>query len=155
MRIAIALPLVALAACISNAVDDRIDPSEYQAWSKKIETYGELPGHGGDSYRIIYANPIAQTFAGGHYPEGSILVKEVHALTTTSGAPAAGALQSVAIMRRLPGTPEGLDDEGGWLFTETSTPGGSETHYAYCWESCHVAGPYQGAWFDYSKPDAK
>ncbi|HTJ45538.1 MAG TPA: cytochrome P460 family protein [Kofleriaceae bacterium] len=150
-----ALAFVAFAACIGNGVSDRIDKSEYETW-KKIATHGVLPAHGGPdnpSYRIIYANPEATTFEGaGHYPEGSILVKEVYDLDTSSGSPAPGKLQYVAVMRRLDGPqPQGLSDEGGWLFTEASTPGGAETHYAYCWDSCHVASPYHGAWLDYSK----
>ena len=150
MRLALATLL--LAGCLGSAVDDTLDPAVYTTW-KKVVTYGDLPGHGGTSYRIIYASPEAQAFeGGGHYPEGSQLVKEVYDLDTSSGAPAPGKLQYVAIMRRLPGPPpQGLSDEGGWLFTEASTPGGKETKYSYCWDSCHVAAPFQGAWLDYSK----
>lgn len=140
-----ALLLVFAGACVGNAVDDTIDPAEYRTW-KKVATSGDLPGHGGPSYRIIYASPEATTFEGaGQYPEGTRLVKEVY---DHEG----GKLQYVAVMRRLEGPPpQGLSDEGGWLFTETATPGDKETHYAYCWASCHVAAPFHGAWLDYSK----
>src|SRR5262249_10485584 len=133
MKPATLAPLaIALAACAGDAVSDRLDPAEYRTWHK-VETYGVVPGHSGDTYRIIYASPEAETFDGGRYPEGTRLVKEIHALDTSSGKPAAGALQYVAIMRRLPGPPPaGLSDEGGWQFTYTKTPGGSETHYSYC-----------------------
>lgn len=159
MRI-LAIAMLALPAC-SDPVDATAHPpipaATYQQW-KKIEVHGDLPGHGGDTYRIIYANPIAQSFEGGQYPSGpddastSILVKEVHDLAGTDSAPAPGALQYVAVMRRLPGAaPQGLSEEGGWLFSYTTSPGGSEQHASYCWDACHVDAPYHGAWFDYSK----
>ena len=40
----------------------------------------------------------------------------------SNGMPTPGALQYVAIMRRLGPAPVGLDDEGGWLFTEATSP---------------------------------
>ncbi len=155
-----ALALLVIAAACSDPVDASKHPpipaATYQQW-KKLETWGELPGHGGDTYRIIYANPIAQTYEGGQYPDGptddttSILVKEVHDLAGTADMPAPGALQYVAIMRRVGAAPEGLTDEGGWLFSYTTSPGGSEEHYSYCWDACHVDAPYHGAWLDYAR----
>jgi Cytochrome P460 len=143
------LAALALAGCIGDAVT--AEPvGDYTQW-KRVDTWGRLPGHGGDTYRVIYANDVARTFDGGHYPDGSILVKEIHDLDSSGAMPAPGALQDVAIMRRLGPPPAGLDDEGGWLFSAATSPGGTETHYAYCWESCHVDAPFQGAWFDYAK----
>jgi hypothetical protein len=148
----LALTTLALAACASETVDQPpIPSSEYTTWGNPIVAFGELPGHGGDTYRIIYANDTARTYEGGQYPEGTILVKEVHDLANVNGVPTAGALQYVAIMRRLGPPPRGLTDEGGWLFSYTSDPGGTETKASYCWDACHVDAPYHGAWLDYSK----
>jgi hypothetical protein len=145
------VPLLLVAACSGQAVTEPpIPAAEYQTWYP-IVTWGELPGHSGDTYRKIYANPVARTYEGGQYPEGTILVKEIHDLDMSTGVPSPGALQYVAIMRRLGQPPAGLSDEGGWLFSYTDTPGGSETRESYCWSACHVDAPYHGAWLDYSK----
>ena len=139
----------ACAACASPTVDAP-PVGDYTQW-KQIRTWGELPGHGGDTFRIIYANDVATTYEGGAYPDGTVLVKEVHDLSSSNGIPAPGALQYVAIMRRTSAQPTGFSDDGGWLFTYTDTPGGTETQESYCWAACHVAAPYGGAWLDYSK----
>ncbi len=138
--------VVVLAACT-----EAVDPAplgDYTTW-KRVDVTGEAPGHG-DTYRIIYANDIASepdaTLEKG-YPEGAILVKEIR--DEIDGTP--GALRYVAIMRRLGPVATGLEREGGWLFSSTPTPGGNETHSPSCWNRCHVASPYNGAWYDYRR----
>jgi len=150
-RAVVLAALVAITGAVAGC-GDAVQPDpigDYTAWYK-VETWGNVPGHG-DSYRIIYANDVARTYRGGQYPEGTILVKEVYDRAGTADAPAPGKLQYVAIMRRLGAAPEAYTDEGGWLFTATDKPGGDETHYGYCWNACHAAAPYSGAWLDYSR----
>jgi hypothetical protein len=140
----------ACAACASDTIDlttgDYTDTSA--GWEKLPAICDELPGHGGDTCRVIYANSVAQTYEGGAYPEGTVLVKEIHDPTPADGT---GALQYVAIMRRENAQPTGFSHDGGWLFTYSLTPNGTETQESYCWAACHVAAPYGGAWLDYSK----
>jgi Cytochrome P460 len=146
----------ALAACTAEDVSP--EPlGDYRSW-KRIDTYGEIPGHS-DSYRIIYVNDLALGYAGGSYPEGSVVVKEIR---KRDGAtpPGPGDLDYLAIMRRIGPAPRGLDDEAGWLFTQISqarddgTAGaeaGEEKYRSLCWNRCHVAAPYAGAFLDYGK----
>lgn len=144
------LAVLAVAA-LAAGCGDPVSPEplgDYTAW-KRIDTYGELPGHG-DSYRIIYANDLALTYAGGAYPEGAILVKEVRHRAGPGGT-APGDLRYTAIMRRLGPAPLGLDDEAGWLFTQIREAGGGEVYRSLCWQRCHVAAPYAGAFLDYGK----
>jgi cytochrome P460 len=136
--------VIALAAC-SQPVDP--EPlGDYTAW-KRIDITGDAPGHS-NSYRMVYVNPIAAdpsaSFRLG-YPEGSIIVKEIHELV--DGAP--GDLRYVAIMRRLGPVTRALEAQGGWLFSQSATPNGAEKHSDTCWNRCHVAAPYNGAWYDY------
>lgn len=139
--------LAALAAGCGETV--RPEPlGDYTQWHR-LDTYGDLPGHG-DSYRIVYANDVAQSYAGGPYPEGAILVKEVRRRAGVGGVQP-GELRYVAIMRRIGPAPTGLDDEAGWLFTQAEVPGGAETYRSLCWNRCHVAAPYAGAFLDYGK----
>lgn len=135
---------VALAACGDPVEAPPV--GDYTTWHR-IDTYGEIPGHG-DTYRIIYANPAALVNTNA---AGAILVKEIHA--NLGGAP--GDLRYVAIMRKLDSGYD-FDHEGGWQFTQAETPGGSETHFASCWSRCHVQAPYNGVFLDYSqeRPDA-
>ena len=137
------LPILALVACAQTA--DVAPPGDYTAW-KRIDTYGPAPGHG-DTYRIIYANDVARSFLGGRYPDGTILVKEIH--VNDGGTP--GALRDVEIMRRLGPAPMGLDNQAGWLFTNAAIPNGPEVIKTTCWRRCHVAAPFAGAWFDYGQ----
>jgi len=150
--------LASLGACTAEDVSP--EPlGDYRSW-KRLDTYGELPGHG-DSYRIIYVNDVALTYAGGSYPEGSIVVKEVRRRAEAAdGAAAPGDLRYIAVMRRLGPAPRGLDDEAGWLFTQIRSPrddgtagngGGDEEYRSLCWNRCHVAAPYAGAFLDYGK----
>ena len=133
------LALLLLGGC-AEPVD--VDPvTDYQTWYS-TEVTGNAPGHS-NSRRVIYVNPIARdadTLTLG-YPEGSIFVKEVYELT--------GALRYTAIMRRIGPVERALEDEGGWLYTEDSGPGTKEKHFDFCWSRCHVAAPYNGAWYDY------
>lgn len=130
-------PLVLLAACTQTA--DVAPLGDYRGW-KRLDTYGKAPGHG-DTYRIIYVNDVAET---GQYTSGTIFVKEVY--NRVGDGP--GALRVIEIMRRID---PGVAEDGGWLFTAASTPGGTETEQTFCWRRCHQAAPFDGGWFDYSK----
>jgi hypothetical protein len=121
---------------------------DYTAW-KRLDVTGDAPGHT-NSYRIIYvndvaANPEQSLYLG--YPDGSILVKEVR--DDAGGTP--GALRYLAVMRKVRPVTRALEDEGGWLFTETDGPTGPEQRFGFCWGRCHAAAPYNGAWYDYRR----
>ena len=138
------LALCALVAC-GDPLRDGITPYDqlgYQAW-KQTQVQGEAPGHAG--YRTIYASPeahdAAQSFTYG-YQLGSILVKEVY------NDAARTDLRHVAVMRRLEETSLDRGEDAGWYFTEAKA-GGDEEHFDFCFRRCHVAAPYNGAWFDY------
>jgi hypothetical protein len=134
---------VVIAGCAAERAD--VEPlGEYTAW-KKLETYGKTPGHG-DTYRIIYANDVAEMFNQAEYGVGTVLVKEVYNLAPGGGP---GSLRVIEIARRLDTAPA---DQDGWLFTDASTPGGVESVKDFCWRRCHTAAPFAGAWFDYSAP---
>ena len=137
--------VLALCAC-GESVD--VEPvGDYSSWDR-LDVTGNAPGHS-DSYRIIYFNAIARDadllYLG--YPEGSIFVKEVHELDGDQPGP----LRYTAIMRRIGEVTRAFEDEGGWLFTEDEGPGTEEKYYGFCWSRCHVAAPYNGAWYDYRK----
>jgi hypothetical protein len=139
------LALLALAAC-GTAVD--VEPVlDYQSWGPPTIVTGEAPGHA-DSYRAIYINDLArdgtQSFVLG-YQEGSIIVKEIR--DNNNGAP--GDLRYVAIMRRVGEISKALENKGGWLFTQASDVTATEKEFDLCWSRCHVAAPYNGAWYDY------
>ena len=139
-----AMRALVLASIVAGCADERADVEplgDYTTW-KRIDTYGKTPGHG-DSYRIIYANPLAE--AGPIYPDGTVLVKEVYDRNSMGGP---GALRVIEISRRLASAP---DDQDGWLFTDTDAPNGVEYVQDFCWRRCHTAAPLDGAWFDYSK----
>lgn len=143
---------LALVGC-SEPIDDRLT-EDYTAWPDmgglRLDVQGRAPGHA-DSYRIIYVNPIGadplQPLTLG-YQEGSIIVKEIRA--NDDGQP--GDIDYIGIMRRIGPVDRALDDnDGGWLFSETDEPGGAEVHFDFCWARCHVAAPYNGAWYDYRR----
>lgn len=121
---------------------------DYTTW-KRIDVTGRAPGHA-DSYRIIYVNEVAadpaQDFTLG-YVEGSVIVKEIR--QNVDGQP--GDLNYIAIMRRDREITTALADEGGWLFSRAEEPNSSEVHQGFCWSRCHVAAPYNGAWYDYRR----
>jgi hypothetical protein len=130
---------LAVVGC-AESVD--VEPvGDYSSWYS-TEVTGNAPGHS-NSLRKIYVNPIAreaETLYLG-YPEGSIFVKEVYELS--------GELRYTAFMRRIGPVERALEDEGGWLYTEDSGAGTEEKYFPFCWSRCHVAAPYNGAWYDY------
>jgi hypothetical protein len=139
---------LALLALVVAGCGETVTPEplgDYTTW-KRIDTYGKIPGHG-DSYRIIYANEVALSYAGGGYPEGSIIVKEIRKRRGQEP----GDLSYLAIMRRIGPAPIGIEDEAGWLFTQADKPGSEEVYKSLCWNRCHVASPNAGAFLDYSK----
>lgn len=140
--------LVIVTACAAEQADVPA-VGDYAQW-KRIDTYGNAPGHG-DTYRIIYANDIAEKYGiepltppEFGYAEGTVVVKEVY--NRVGDGP--GSLRVIELMRRI-GPSAG--DQIGWVFTAASTPGGSETEQDFCWRRCHQAAPFDGAWLDYSK----
>ncbi len=144
-RCACATAIAALIGCSEPVSPEPL--GDYTAW-KRVDVTGKAPGHA-DSYRIIYINELAadpaQSFVLG-YQLGSIIVKEIRA--NNGGEP--GDLDYVAIMRRE-SIDAALENQGGWLFSESAIPNGPETHADFCWNRCHVAAPYNGAWYDYRR----
>ena len=142
--------LVLVAAC-GVPLDDDIAPipADYQTlWGPPVVVTGEAPGHA-DSYRAIYANELArdsmQSFDRG-YQEGAIFVKEIR--DNNDGEP--GDLRYVAIMRRIGPPPKNaLEDQGGWVYTQANDIDEEEKQFDFCWNRCHAAAPYNGAWYDY------
>jgi hypothetical protein len=148
MRRALAVLLLCLAGC-GQTVDVTGLPSidGYQSWGvSEAPPPGYIPGHG-DSVRTIYANDVAKAYPhGGRYPYGTVLVKEVRSRS--------GSLGDLVIMRKVANPPTGVapytgETYGGWLFTVKE--GSKEETYDLCWNRCHRAGPWDGAWFDYGQ----
>lgn len=139
-RAALVLLGAGLAAC--GEIVDAPDLGDYTSWHR-VDTYGDIPGHG-DTYRVIYVNDIARTQ--GTTAKESVIVKEIR--DNDDGAP--GDLRYVAIMRKLRAGPAPAD-EGGWLFTQTDAPGGTEEHLDLCWSRCHAQAPFAGVWLDYTR----
>lgn len=137
--------LCLLAAC-GIAVDEE-PVGDYQSWGPPVIVTGKAPGHG-DSYRAIYANDLArdplQSFYLG-YQEGAIFVKEIR--DNNDGQP--GDLRYLAIMRRIGPVTKALQDKGGWLYTRANDVSATEKEFDLCWSRCHLAAPYNGAWYDY------
>lgn len=142
------------AAACAVPVDEDVQRTypidDYATWGvtapgKRIEVRGNAPGHS-NSVRYIYANAIAadpdQDFTLG-YAHGAIVVKEVRELDADE------SLRYLAIMRRVGEVTAALEDDGGWYYTETAGPTGPEEHFDFCWSRCHVAAPYNGAFYDY------
>lgn len=118
----------------------------YTSWTRR-ELQGFAPGHG-LSFRRIYVNDVVESRpATGSFPVGSVIVKEIYALSGTSGAPAPGELRYIAIMRR-PDSAAGLKLDAGWLFTRRND-GGTETRGATCFSSCHQQAPQDGVFLTY------
>ena len=40
---------------------------------------------------------------------------------------------------------------GCWAHSESDAPNGEEVHKGTCWRRCHIAAPYNGAWYDYRR----
>ncbi len=154
--LACTLLMGAVAGC-----DTDVDPAElpaaldakgYQSWDPTpIIASGYIPAHG-NSVRLIYVNPKARTYAhSGHYPEGSVIVKEVYHRKDDGSQ---GSLNYVAIMRKTATPPEGVPSAGGWIFTQADSSaavvaGKTERSRDLCWDSCHRQGSWDGAWADY------
>ena len=150
----VATPLLGLAVLIWGACSEEVHPEflsvsieGYAEWDKVEPLLGPVPGHG-DTYRVMYRNDTARSYTGaGTYPLGSAIVKEIYGLSGESGK---GALRYKAVMRRMDAeaNPE-LPIDGGWLFTQINE-GTEEFQRDLCWDSCHRAAPYVGAFFDHS-----
>ena len=139
--------LIAIICMLGCAESVEVDPvGDYQSWPRSVEVRGNAPGHS-NSIRVIYANDIAANAPSLYlgYPEGSIFVKEVW--EDEDGE--RGALRYLALMRRIGPVTTALQDEGGWLYTETDGPDGPEQYFNFCWNRCHVVAPYNGAFYDY------
>ncbi len=128
-------------ACAGTAVDPTGLPSitGYSTWPNfSLDT--DSPGHE-NSLRIIFFNDVAQTFPHpGHYPLGTVIVKEIH-------PKGGGSLQELDIMRKVGDGMTSYPTQDGWLFTVEKD--GKETEYDYCYETCHKQASHDGAWFDY------
>ena len=149
MRAALAaLIATALGACGAPEVDlEELAPLvDYRSWPRRIAE-GPLPAHG-DTIRYLYANEVAASWSGGGpYPFGTVVVKEIYARGDDGSA---GALDYLAIARRLEDAPPGGEVDDGWLFTLASEPGSPEFHSDSCWRSCHVASPFGGLFSNFS-----
>jgi hypothetical protein len=133
--------LAAVVACTEVDTSELPPLDGYRDWLT-VEATGKVGGHG-DSFRIIYVNAEAASYAGAaEYPLGSVLVKEIFDERD-------GNLKYVAIMRRLAEAPSGGEIQGGWLFTQADEVGATEIQGFTCWDGCHVQAPYAGAWLDY------
>ena len=80
MRTALVLCGLAIACAACSEIDTSQLPSTdgYQSWTM-LEKSNPIPGHG-DTVRLIYINPVARSYPHfGRYPEGSVIVKEIHA----------------------------------------------------------------------------
>lgn len=155
--LAVLLPLgLALSACLTGDLDvssefqSKYSIADYQTnptWYK-TEVAGPAPGHS-ESFRVIYANDVARSYSHvGTYPEGSIMVKDIFALDGEGQ----GAYDYTAVMRKIApedAAAEGLEIEGGWLFTFFEESRDSEVTIALCWHQCHVQAPIDGSWYDY------
>lgn len=143
------LALTLLAAGCGESVDTAGLPSTdgFTDWHQ-VQVEGDAPGHG-DSFRIIYVNDVARSYTGaGRYPPGSVIVKEIR----EAGGGPTGELLYVSIMRKLAegdAAADGVPLDNDWLFTRADEVGASETHFGYCYDSCHAQAPVDNAWYDY------
>lgn len=151
MRCALTAAALALLAGCPEAVSP--EPlGDYTAWpmmgGTTFTVRGQVPGHG-DTVRVIYANATAvgASSISPSYPLGSVIVKEIR--ENDNGQP--GALRYTAIMRRDREVETGLEAEGGWLFTDLRPDSPQENYFGLCWARCHVAAPYNGAFYDYRR----
>lgn len=120
---------------------------DYESWGAPTEVCGFAPGHG-NSCRRIFVNDVARGAwdytAGPGYPMGSHIIKEIRA--NNDGV--AGDLSYYAIMVRDQEITSALEDEGGWTFVYLK-PGDAPVYRSLCWGRCHVAAPFNGAFYDY------
>ncbi len=143
------LVVMITAGCAESVTPEEL--GDYTLWpamgGSTFTVRGRAPGHG-DTIRVIYINPTAAMAdsISPSYPLGSTIVKEIR--NNVDGE--AGDINYIAIMRRQATVvTEGLEADGGWLFSEQSSAGAAETHRELCWNRCHVAAPYNGAFYDY------
>jgi hypothetical protein len=141
----------ALAALLAAGCGTAIDPAEvgpvdgYTSWTSFPPLSTDIPGHPA-SVRVIYVNEVGRSYPhGGRYPVGTVIVKEVFDRGSDGER---GGLRYLAIMRKL-GDDATLPTDGGWLFTDGRD--GGETRLSLCWQTCHKAAPWDGAWFDYGE----
>lgn len=135
-----------LGAC-AGGVDEEI-PADYTSWPSWT-VCGEVSGHG-DSCRVIFANDLAlaawEPSEGPGYRLGAVIVKEIR--ENLDGSP--GDIRYLGLMRRKYEIESALEQEGGWLFTIARPENDyTETYRSLCWARCHVAAPYNGAFYDY------
>ncbi|HTM23371.1 MAG TPA: hypothetical protein VL172_22770, partial [Kofleriaceae bacterium] len=86
----------------------------------------------------------------GRYQPGTVIVKESYGDGDCVGDP-----EYLSVMRRFAaGDPaaDGLPLQDEWLFTDKEGRDGSEEHYDMCFQRCHRAAPWDGAWYDYGAP---
>ena len=143
---AFALGLTACGVAIDSDELPNID--DYADWERRVDAVGPVGGHG-DSYRIMYANDIAEQFGGaGLYPAGSVIVKEIRILESGDSP---GDISYLAIMRKLEEPPSGGELKQGWLFTRANDIQSQETYNERCWNTCHQASPFDGTFLDWSR----
>lgn len=140
--------LLALAGCAESVSPEPL--GDYTQWpfegGATFTVDGFAPGHG-DTIRVLYINPTARQAPAisPSYPLGSTIVKEIR--PNNGGQP--GEITYLAIMRQVEAVDTALTNEGGWLYSEQRPPGADEVHFGYCWARCHVAAPFNGAFYDY------
>ncbi len=155
---------VALVALVASAAvagcGDVVDPvasdlpsaEGYSAWDH-FDYYGNIAGHG-ESWRAVFVNSKGRSFGGaGRYPVGTVIVKEIRNLgEDAAGAPVAGGLRYIGIMRKVGDVSiPGVTVEGGWVITRADSPGAEETHLDLCWATCHRSAPVDGAFYNYGE----
>ena len=135
-------------ACASPIDKDGLTSiDDYASWERRVDAIGPVGGHG-DSYRIMYANDIAETFIGSNrYPVGTVIVKEIRQIESGDTP---GDIRYIAIMRKLSDAPPNGELDRNWLFTRAEDTGLEETHNARCWRTCHQASPFDGTFLDWS-----
>ena len=115
----------------------------YESWPNFPVTE-PAPAHG-DTYRVLYANPVARAYPrSGRYAPGAVLVKEIF---EKSDDGTRGKLIYRAIMRKVGAEAAArVPAEDGWLYTDLRD--GEESHRSSC-APCHRQAPFDGTWYDY------
>ena len=128
-------------------IDELPAIADYETWERRVDAVGPVGGHG-DSYRIMYANEIAETYSGaGLHALGTVIVKEIRAIAPGDTP---GDVRYIAIMRKLETAPPGGELHNNWLFTQADNINSQETYSKRCWETCHQASPLDGTFLDWS-----
>lgn len=133
------------AGCTTTLDDEELSNlSDYPSWPS-FEVRGTLSAHG-DTIRVIYANDLAREWSGaGEYPIGSVIVKEIYERSGDER----GALDYLAVMRKLEEAPGEGSLQEGWLFTMLDAPDAAEEHNLRCYRKCHAAAPYDSSFHDF------